>query len=303
MTTPVKVSVILPVLNEEDRLPSCLAHLQRQTLQHGFWELLIIDNGSTDGSLAIANKFANCHSWQSNSQLTTVKVFQELTPDVYIARNLGVSHSIGEFVVFTDSHCVVTENWLNKLTRTMTDETGIVIGQLAVSPESTLALKLYNRYYRTKTRMIFEHKIECCYYGHGANMVIRRRLFEQLGTFKTLPIAGDTEYLHRLLASRIDNSLHYEPDAIVKLQSVFTFTQMLFKLRKYGRYTQALEQVANFRALNWRERLLAYRLCIRGLNPLHSGYLALLLMIGVAHFTLGRNNLAVNVVTEPATRD
>ncbi len=70
----VDASVILPVLDERSNLKRCFEALQTQTLASGCWELLIVDNGSTDGSLEISRAFAACDDWRSNGQLVSVRV-------------------------------------------------------------------------------------------------------------------------------------------------------------------------------------------------------------------------------------
>lgn len=89
-----KVSIILPVYNVEKYLPACLESLVNQTLDEV--EIVAVNDGSTDGSLAILEQ------WQERYP---GKLFIYTTENhgVSHARNLGFSKSRGEYVWFVDS--------------------------------------------------------------------------------------------------------------------------------------------------------------------------------------------------------
>ena len=84
------ISVIIPCLNEERFLQSCLQSIQRQTLDRNAWELIVVDNGSTDGSQSIAHQFAD-------------KVIVADHRPVGAVRNVGVNEAVGELLVFLDA--------------------------------------------------------------------------------------------------------------------------------------------------------------------------------------------------------
>lgn len=88
-----KVSVIVPVCNTEKYLRACLESLAAQTLDD--IEIIVVNDGSTDGSLAIAEEFAAKHSW--------FKVYSTENKGVSHARNYGAEVSRGEYLAFVDS--------------------------------------------------------------------------------------------------------------------------------------------------------------------------------------------------------
>lgn len=92
------VSVILPVYNTEKYLPRCLDSLLGQTFSD--FEILAVDNGSTDGSAAILHKYA-----QKDSR---VRVLSSRPGDVGAARNAGLKAARGRYVMFCDSDDWVT---------------------------------------------------------------------------------------------------------------------------------------------------------------------------------------------------
>lgn len=88
-----KVSVIIPVYNTEPYVEAALRCITQQTLSE--IEIIIINDGSTDNSLAIVNKIAG--------EDKRVLVFTQENQGLSMARNAGVSRATGEFIYFMDS--------------------------------------------------------------------------------------------------------------------------------------------------------------------------------------------------------
>lgn len=87
------VSVIVPVWDVEKLLPRCLDSLLAQT--HRPLEIIVVDDGSTDGSLAVMQGYADAHS--------EVQVISQAHRGLGPARNAAVSVAQGEFVAFADA--------------------------------------------------------------------------------------------------------------------------------------------------------------------------------------------------------
>ena len=85
------VTVIIPAYNEETSIGHCLAGLTHQTYPFDRYEILVIDNGSTDGTRRQAEKYP-------------VKLIAEANPqNAYSARNRGIREARGSIIAFTDS--------------------------------------------------------------------------------------------------------------------------------------------------------------------------------------------------------
>lgn len=94
------VSVIMPVYNVEEFIEQGLDSLLNQTLKH--IEIICVDDGSTDRSLEILNRYA--------AKDKRVKVFTQQNQFAGVARNLGLSHARGEYVIFLDSDDFFSED-------------------------------------------------------------------------------------------------------------------------------------------------------------------------------------------------
>ena len=104
-----RYSVIIPVYNSEGTLRRCLDSLVRQ--QFSDYELLIINDGSTDGSDAICREYANTYS--------CVRYFAKENGGVSSARNLGLEQAEGEYILFVDSDDYVSQDYFALLSHTL----------------------------------------------------------------------------------------------------------------------------------------------------------------------------------------
>lgn len=98
-----RVSIVIPTLNEGELLRMTVGSIHDRT-RYPDWEILIVDDGSTDGSTA-AYRTGNGR----------VRVVDGGGMGVARARNLGARHATGEYVVFLDAHCRVSPEWLEGL--------------------------------------------------------------------------------------------------------------------------------------------------------------------------------------------
>lgn len=100
-----KVSVIIPVYNAENYIDQCVRSVLAQTFTD--FELLLIDDGSTDGSGIICDNFVQ--------KDTRIKVFHKANSGVSSARNQGLESAMGEWIVFLDSDDVIEAQYLEHL--------------------------------------------------------------------------------------------------------------------------------------------------------------------------------------------
>ena len=88
-----KVSVVVPVYNTREYLERCVESLIEQS--YSDIEILLIDNGSTDGSAEIIDRFASCNE--------KIKAYHLEEKGVSRARNIGIKEATGAFIAFCDS--------------------------------------------------------------------------------------------------------------------------------------------------------------------------------------------------------
>ncbi|MDS1309934.1 glycosyltransferase [Marinobacter xiaoshiensis] len=92
-------SVIIPAFNEEKDIETCLISLTNQTYPKDRFEIIVVDNGSTDKTKEIAATYADL-------------VLDKPEGNVGAVRNFGITHASGEIIICTDADCVVPPNWI-----------------------------------------------------------------------------------------------------------------------------------------------------------------------------------------------
>lgn len=98
-------SIIVPVYNVENYLVQCVESLLDQSYKN--YEILLVDDGSTDKSGVLCDKYAE--------QSERIKVLHKSNGGLSDARNYGVVHSSGEYIVFVDSDDYVTKDMLTNM--------------------------------------------------------------------------------------------------------------------------------------------------------------------------------------------
>ncbi|MEG1885868.1 MAG: glycosyltransferase [Alistipes sp.] len=114
------ISIIIPVYNAEQQLSQCIDSVLRQSLSD--FELLLVDDGSTDRSGEICDQYA--------LQDARIKVFHQPNGGVSAARNRGLDNAQGEFVVFIDADDWVESNHLQQFIDCAPQRDGIVFSGL-----------------------------------------------------------------------------------------------------------------------------------------------------------------------------
>lgn len=99
------VSVIIPIYNAERFLSQCLNSILAQTFKN--WELIAVDDGSTDNSLKILTAYA--------AKDNRIKIISKLNEGVSIARNTAINEACGEYVYFADADDIIEPECLSKL--------------------------------------------------------------------------------------------------------------------------------------------------------------------------------------------
>ena len=138
------ISVVVPVYNVETYLVECLDSIQNQTYTD--FEVLLVNDGSTDGSQAICE-----HYCQTDKRF---RLMNQTNQGQSVARNNGVTASTGEFIAFVDSDDIILSNYLEILMQHMGEEVDIVESQFTVHKKEFFAEKSQD------TKILFEGNSE-----------------------------------------------------------------------------------------------------------------------------------------------
>jgi glycosyltransferase involved in cell wall biosynthesis len=182
----VLASIIVPARNPGEDLSRLLAALSAQTIPTDQFEVIVADDGSTDGVIDAA---AKAHSW--------VRVTVGTPKSSYAARNRAVGLATAPVLAFCDADCVPEPEWLENGLRALADAE-VVAG--------LIRFKLPER--RTIWTLLdmdsFLDQERAVRGGHAvtANLFLRRELFERVGRFDdSLPEYGDYELVAKCVSA------------------------------------------------------------------------------------------------------
>ena len=124
-----KFSIIVPVYNVQQYLCECVDSILKQNFKN--YELLLVDDGSTDASSSICDDYARHNQF--------VRVFHKQNGGLSDARNYGMQRANGDYLIFIDSDDYISDGCLEKFNDTLSFETDVLITRLTqVFPEKTI---------------------------------------------------------------------------------------------------------------------------------------------------------------------
>ncbi len=197
----IRYSVIIPAYNAGKTLPDTLAALKRQTISHDEYEVIVVDDGSTDDTADAARRFGvNCIGQANRGPAA--------------ARNHGARIAKGDIILFTDADCSADRDWLRQMTLPFQNEKTIGVKGAYRTNQKAFAARF--------AQAEFEDRYDLLGKADAIDMVdtysaaFRKNIFIKIGLFdESFPVANneDTELSYRMCAAGY--RLEFNPEAIV----------------------------------------------------------------------------------------
>lgn len=228
------VSVIIPCRNDAATLPKVLAALKQQTYPRAKTQIIVVDNGSRDGSVAAA-------------RAAGFEPVIEPQRSAYLARNRGIAAATGEYLLFLDADTVPVPEWIQELVHTAQSANFWLAGGRTeselVRPTLGSALLALTRSAKSRQRMVTQS-------GRlsGGNMLVARTAFETYGLFLSVESGGDGEFSVR--ANPEKRPVPFAPCAVVVHQcniSTWSYLKRAYRIAKGQTQTGKIRP-----ALPWR---------------------------------------------------
>jgi rSAM/selenodomain-associated transferase 2 len=166
-----KISVIIPALNEADHILACIDSVKRQS---GHFEIIVVDGGSMDGTLELARLQAMAvHGERGRAR----------------QMNAGAQLATGDVLLFLHADSTLHPDALTRLRNTLADP-GVVGG--------TLTLVFDARRFWLQVYEFFE-RLDFVFFHYGdQGIFVRREVFNRLGGYADIPVMEDIDFLRRL---------------------------------------------------------------------------------------------------------
>jgi glycosyltransferase involved in cell wall biosynthesis len=183
----VSISIIIPALNEERMIGRCLESLVKLAFARERFEVILVDNGSRDKTLTIAESFKN--------QLN-LRILQQTGVRISGLRNLGARAAQGGILAFLDADCLPASDWLDRIfTLAPADGAGVLGAHYLLPEDSTWVGRTWHIYQEAPKAGEVSHI-------PAGDLIMRREDFLRLGGFdESIQTNEDYELCERARAA------------------------------------------------------------------------------------------------------
>jgi GT2 family glycosyltransferase len=227
------ISVVIPVLNDGERLARCLEAVTLQTYPPGSIETIVVDNGSREDIRGVTDRFPG------------VTYLREPAPGPAAARNAGAALAKGAMLAFTDADCIPEPAWLERGARRLAGEKGcgIVGGRIDMvfaDADKPTASELYD----SVTYLQQRRHVEQSRFAATANMFCLKSVFDAVGGFDTrFPGASGEDFELGLRVHDAGWGIVYSDEARVAHPAVLELGTLLGKTRRIRDGLRRLESI------------------------------------------------------------
>lgn len=216
---PLQLTVAIPTYNRADFLRQTLAGLARQDFPRGSFEVLVIDNNSTDHTRTVVAEFAG--------STPAPRYLLETKQGLDYARNRAISEARGDILVFADDDILMSPDWLTQLVAPLLADSAHRVGAVGgeVIPVFPDGLPPWVAEWHAPLAFRADAgPLVAKYSPMGANLALPKWVFEKLGLFHTALdraagnyfSGGDSEMIRRVRAAGLE--VWFAPAAAVQHQ-------------------------------------------------------------------------------------
>jgi len=210
--------VIIAAYNDRERLHRCLLSLADQVGFSGMAELIVVDDGSTDGTSEMVRR-----------DHPGVRLVPGDNRGAEIARNRGVDAAAGGIVAFIDSDCTAEPGWLERMVGRLSDNHRLAVGGPIVHRgtfwQRLTGIADFGEYQGPKLRDV--RALPTC------NMGLWKEVFEAVRFDHRLRPNADTLFCQELLRRGV--TLRYDPEVAVSHHPGAGWADFMTRARRYGR--------------------------------------------------------------------
>ena len=198
------ISLIVPAFNEEITIKKSIQSLIE--LDYPKYEIIVVDDGSTDGTLKIAKEF----------QKSKVKVIHQSNQGKPSALNNGIKNSTGEIIVTVDADTTLEKDSLKKISARFAknNQIGAVAGNVKVIPEKSIMNIIQGTEYTVGINLVrkAQSMLGCVMIVPGPIAALKREAVEKVGLFSSDTFAEDFDITMKILKQGY--KVEYEDTAI-----------------------------------------------------------------------------------------
>jgi glycosyltransferase involved in cell wall biosynthesis len=224
----VKASIITPAYNCIEMLKQTLASLELQELGTEYFEVIVIDDGSNDGTAEFLKKY--------NGKLNLVPVINEKNLGRAKSRNKGIAAAKNDLIIFLDADVEVKPDYINILIKEHSKGVRACVGKVIFHPK--LKIDKYTKYLdeRGSAKMKAGEKLPGKYF-RTTNASVPKKLLVDIGCFDEnfIHYGGEDTEIGMRIADK--TAIYYLPEAIGYNRHARTLDESLEIIRTYGEHS------------------------------------------------------------------
>ena len=207
------ISVIIPARNEEKNIGKLLSSLEKQTYPNHLFEVIVVDDHSTDGT-------ANIISSYSFAKLIKLE-FDNINSYKKKAIETGISAASGDLIVTTDADCIAPESWLKTIAAFKENTNAVFVAAPVVMENDSTLLQTFQALDFLVLQGITAASVQKRFHNmcNGANLAYERKIFFEINGFAGIDhiASGDDMLLMQKVAEKFPGKTSYllSKDAIV----------------------------------------------------------------------------------------
>lgn len=196
-------SIVIPAKDAAATIANCVRALlnQQDYISHQDYEIIVVDDGSSDQTASIARELG-------------VQVISQVNAGPAAARNAGVQQAQGEIILFTDADCIPTSNWLAEMVKPFNDSDVVGVKGAYLCQETNLISRFVQQEFEYKYLLL--SKLPKIDFIDTYSAAYRKNIFKENGGFDMrfpVPSVEDQELSFRL--ARKGYKLVFQPSAKV----------------------------------------------------------------------------------------
>ena len=224
-----KITIIIPARNEEHNIAECLDSIIQQSYPSYLFEVLVVDDHSTDNTAKIVSKYLD-----QNVRLISLKDFisaNEINSYKKKAIETAIQQATGELIVTTDADCIVSPNWLKNIAAFYEEKKLAFIAMPVAIMGSNRPIEIFQSLDFMVLQGITGASVHRKFHSmcNGANLAYTKKAFEEVDGFKgidSIASGDDMLLLHKIFKRHPDGIAYLKnSDVIVQTEPVKSIAQ------------------------------------------------------------------------------
>ena len=223
LESSIKITVLIPARNEEENIGKLLSSLEKQTYPSHLFEVIVVDDHSTDNTAAVVNGYAFVKLIKLG--LDNINSYKKK------AIETGIAVASGDLIVTTDADCIVPANWLKTIASFKEKTNTVFIAAPVVLENESNLLQTFQALDFLVLQGITAASVQKRFHNmcNGANLAYEKKVFFEVNGFTGIDhiASGDDMLLMQKIAQRFPGKVSYllSKDVIVTTQPAKTWKE------------------------------------------------------------------------------